>query len=312
MLFRSVSQSRYFTSELESICRFCGQKGLTFHPELGWALHIFKYRLLLSSGLNEIYKNETDAFSLFINESGIDIKKLYFASELESICRFGSVDYEINRAIHEFGNDKEDKLDVNSILDIINRFQKFPLKDIYESFDKKKKKEVIDEFDLAKKAKYNFGGVIINDNHKILKPKPIIRKKTERFIDIKKVKSVGKIIKKKMGFIEMRKYIRRYFNELKWKNLEFKNVCDTSQNPNRIVSLNNSQQFVSNFFTSSSLYKGMLFWHSVGTGKTCSAIATASNSFEKDGYTILWVTRHTLKPDIWKNMHKQICSPTIS
>ncbi len=294
--------------------RFCGQKGLTFHPELGWALHIFKYRLLLSSGLNEIYRNESDAFSLFINESGIDIKKLYFASELESICRFGSVDYEINRAIHEFGNDKDDKLDVNSILDIINRFQKFPLKDIYESFDKKNKKEVIDEFDLAKKAKYKFGGV--NDNNKNLKPKPIIRKKTERFIDIKKVKGIPKILKKKLDFIEMRKYVRKYFKVYKWTNIKFENLCisDSNNNPNqksRIVQLNNSQLFVSNFFTSQSPYKGILFWHSVGTGKTCAAIATASNSFEKDNYTILWVTRHTLKPDVWKNIYKEVCSKTI-
>jgi hypothetical protein len=55
----------------------------------------------------------------------------------------------------------------------------------------------------------------------------------------------------------------------------------------------------------------MLYWHSVGTGKTCSAIATASNSFELDNYTILWVTRHTLKPDIWKNIYSQVCSATI-
>lgn len=44
------------------------------------------------------------------------------------------------------------------------------------------------------------------------------------------------------------------------------------------------------------------------THNTCSAIATATNSFEKEGYTILWVTRHTLKSDIWKNMFNQVCS----
>ena len=35
------------------------------------------------------------------------------------------------------------------------------------------------------------------------------------------------------------------------------------------------------------------------------------NTFEKEGYTILWVTRHTLKPDVWKNIFKQVCSETI-
>ncbi len=47
------------------------------------------------------------------------------------------------------------------------------------------------------------------------------------------------------------------------------------------------------------------------THNTCSAIAAATNSFETEGYTILWVTRTTLKNDIWKNMFDQICSATI-
>jgi hypothetical protein len=45
----------------------------------------------------------------------------------------------------------------------------------------------------------------------------------------------------------------------------------------------------------------------VGTGKTCSAIATATSSFEQEGYTILWVTRTTLKSDVYKNMFDDVC-----
>jgi hypothetical protein len=55
----------------------------------------------------------------------------------------------------------------------------------------------------------------------------------------------------------------------------------------------------------------MLLWNSVGTGKTCSAIAAASYSFEPEEYTILWVTRTTLKADIWKNMFEQVCNERI-
>jgi superfamily II DNA or RNA helicase len=73
------------------------------------------------------------------------------------------------------------------------------------------------------------------------------------------------------------------------------------------ISFSPTQEFMHNFFTPESSVKGMLAWHSVGTGKTCSAIATASASFEKEGYTILWVTRTTLKSDIWKNMFDQVC-----
>ena len=56
----------------------------------------------------------------------------------------------------------------------------------------------------------------------------------------------------------------------------------------------------------------MILWHSVGTGKTCSAIALASSQFEPAGYTIIWVTRHTLKADIWKNIFEQVCHSTIA
>ena len=66
-----------------------------------------------------------------------------------------------------------------------------------------------------------------------------------------------------------------------------------------------------NYFTPLNPCKGMLLWHSVGTGKTCSAIATATSSFEKQEYTILWVTRTTLKNDIWKNMFDQVCNESI-
>jgi hypothetical protein len=57
--------------------------------------------------------------------------------------------------------------------------------------------------------------------------------------------------------------------------------------------------------------KGMLMWHSVGTGKTCAAIATATSTFERDGYTILWVTRASIKNEVWKNMFDLVCSDTL-
>jgi hypothetical protein len=44
------------------------------------------------------------------------------------------------------------------------------------------------------------------------------------------------------------------------------------------------------------------------THNTCCAIATASSSFEAEDYTILYVTRYTLKGDVWKNMFDQVCN----
>lgn len=289
--------------------RLCGQKGIQFHPELGWPLHVFKYRLLLSKELKNKYNDLDDVFSLYLKEAKIDIRKLYFASELENICRFGAVDYEINRAIHEYGNEKEDNLDIITIIDIINKFRTFYMKDEYSSFDRKiENKEKKDDFDLIRKARYKFGGSKSNIKN------IIIKKNTKKFIDITKVKKPRIKFDKKMDFIEMRKHIRKFYKEYKWTNVKFENLCIPNEKEiktSRIIELTKSQLFVSNFFCSSNPYKGMLFWHSVGTGKTCAAIATASNSFEKDDYTILWITRHTLKPFVWKNIFSQVCSRTI-
>ena len=283
--------------------RFCGQKGLNFNPEIGWPLHVFKYKL----NVKKVKKYQVDdAFMLFIKESNIDFKKLLFAAELENISRFGAVDYEINKAIHEFGNEKEDNLaDKKIYLEYkqLETIEDFKIKDIYESLDEIDNKE----FNLIKKAYKKFGGAL-------KKPASIINKKTNRFIDIHKTAKMSKILSSKLDFINMRIYVRKFYNDCKWSNLKFKNKCissDEDKPPNRIVNLTNSQKFVSRFFNPSSIYKGILFWHSVGTGKTCSAIATASASFEKEDYTILWVTRHTLKPDIWKNIYKEVCSYTI-
>jgi superfamily II DNA or RNA helicase len=79
-----------------------------------------------------------------------------------------------------------------------------------------------------------------------------------------------------------------------------------------LVNYTPTQAFISNYFTAESPVRGMLMWHSVGTGKTCTAIALASTQFEKEGYTIMWVTRHTLKADIWKNIFDQVCHSTIA
>ena len=122
----------------------------------------------------------------------------------------------------------------------------------------------------------------------------------------------------KMSFIKMRDYIRSNYNykEFVWEPIDVVNKCvdtpkqeanaNANANTNNIT-LNPTQTFIADYFTPASPYKGILLWHSVGTGKTCTGVATASSSFEKEGYSILWVTRTTLKGDVWKNIFDQIC-----
>jgi hypothetical protein len=121
----------------------------------------------------------------------------------------------------------------------------------------------------------------------------------------------------KLSFLKMRDFIKSNYNkkEYKWSPMVIENKCvdPTGANAKSTsdVTLNPTQKFVSKFFCPESPYKGLLLWHSVGTGKTCSGVSIASTSFEQAGYSILWVTRTTLKSDIWKNIFDQICHSVI-
>ena len=114
---------------------------------------------------------------------------------------------------------------------------------------------------------------------------------------------------------QMRQYVREYFSQYAWEPVRMENNCvpkgGKQSGGATIMTYTPTQAFVSNFFTPQNPLKGMLLWHSVGTGKTCTAIATATSTFEKQGYTILWVTRTTLKNDIWKNMFDQVCHEIV-
>ena len=107
--------------------RFCGQKGLDFIPNIGWPLHVFKYNLIDDNNIN-VHK-------LFINNSGLDLSKLIFATELENISKYGAVDYNLNINIHNFNK----KID-----------------NIYTDYRKLSNKE----FSLVKKVKNPLGGGI--------------------------------------------------------------------------------------------------------------------------------------------------------
>ena len=137
------------------------------------------------------------------------------------------------------------------------------------------------------------------------------------------------------------KYIDENYSQYKWTGVKMENLCISEADSqsatvlplseadsqsatvlplskaasqsakNTLVKYTPTQDFIRHYFTPANPCKGMLLYNSVGTGKTCSAIATATTSFEKAGYTILWVTRTTLKNDIWKNMFEQVCSISI-
>jgi hypothetical protein len=113
-----------------------------------------------------------------------------------------------------------------------------------------------------------------------------------------------------MTFEEFQKYINMVFKEYKYKPLKIENMCEM-KGDDRIVKFTESQSFVTNYFVPQHFAKGLLVWHSVGTGKTCTAISVKSFLYERMNYSVIWVTRSTLKEDIWKNMYDKICDHVI-
>lgn len=227
--------------------RFCGQKGLEFHPKFGWPLFVYKYDVAIPSKLQSHYMNSKHLFELYLKNSNIDLRKIVFAAELEKAAIDAAVDYELNRTIHTFSIEKPSSI-------------------------------------LSPSASSSQTG---GNN--------------------------AKLPNKIMNLTEMRQHIRKHFIRMRYPRIQLENKCigGSKGGNGNIVSFTPTQDFVRNYFQPASAYKGILFYHSVGTGKTCSAIATATSSFDKQGYTILWVTRHTLKTDIWKNMYNQVCSLDI-
>ncbi len=146
----------------------------------------------------------------------------------------------------------------------------------------------------------------------------------QRKINVCNVSPIIVMPNERMGYEELRERIHKHFGQYKWDKVETENLCGNGAEiqtksglvggvrlESPVIKLTPTQNFLKHYFIPSNPVKGMLLWHSTGSGKTCSAIATASNEFEKEGYTILWVTRTTLKNDIWKNMFDQVCHEII-
>ena len=265
--------------------RYCGQKGLEFKPNIGWELNIYKYDLLLENS------NKT-AHNKFIESSGINIDKLKLANELEKTSIYGSVDFDLTKNIHKYKKEgggikgkQKRGLNINleraprRILNFVNM-----------------RKYIIDNF-----SKYKWNNDITLKNgctneNKIIKEK------------LKNLSLGGKYEFKKFINKNKRKLIK-YSLPTPNKNLPPSLPIEVKDE--RLISFTQTQKFVSNYFNYKSAYNGLLLWHSVGTGKTCTAIATATRGFEQHNYTILWVTRHTLKSEIWKNMFEKVCSVVL-
>ena len=331
--------------------RTCGQKGLEFQPNRGWQLHVNIYDSVIPEVVSFKYKDSRSVHEMYLKALGIDVRMLNLVSDMENLYAKGAVDHDLNVPIHDFGNSErnagskvEDYAGSKVLVeDLTDSGSKVSVEDLNMHGGKKmalsdSKRRAIEEMLIAKGANGNRklinALVLPKYKGKTVKPVPIIQNKNleQETLDLLNLTRDAKLIGVLQGlkrtpdslgepetYEEMREYIKgNYSHEYKWADAKLENLCPSddqakdAKETSSTIHFNKTQNFVRRYFTPDLVnHKGILLAHSVGTGKTCTAIATATTSFEREGYTILWVTRTTLKTDIWKNMFDQICSDSL-
>jgi hypothetical protein len=259
--------------------RTCGQRGLDFHPRSGWSLHVLVYDLAIPEKIQGSFLGVKSTIELYLKSMNLDVRLFHFAHDLEKTTVMGSVDYELNHNVHMFN--------------VAGSSDDSPSQELEEE-----EKDL--EKDLNDNEEYVYGGA--NKTNKTLGGGPkrlIIRRKA--------------LPLENTNFEQMRQHIREHFSDFAWDVVKMENLCQNKQTggSGELIKYTPTQDFIRHYFTPVNPLKGMLLYHSVGTGKTCTAIAAATGSFERNDYTILWVTRTTLKNDIWKNMFDQVCNEQI-
>jgi hypothetical protein len=296
--------------------RTCGQKGLQFHPTMGWPLHVFIYDMVIPSDVRGLMGNVETTFQLYMKAMNLDLRLYAFTGELERATIMGSVDHDLNENIHTFsvnGGAKRKVIVRDDLSPIVVRGD-MPIElafamaerlvaipQIQQTGERMKhdelKKHINENFGKYKWEKAKMENLCTGDT---VPRKPPTEdsgmKSTGGYVYGGGVKSTG-------GYV--------YGDSATRLPLTYDEDSALAGGAPSVITLTPTQDFLKNYFVPSNPVKGMLLWHSTGSGKTCSAIAAASNEFEKEGYTILWVTRTTLKNDIWKNMFDQVCHEVI-
>lgn len=123
-----------------------------------------------------------------------------------------------------------------------------------------------------------------------------------------------------MSVAEIQKHVLDTYTKYKYGPIVIENACNISKNNNRLIKLTNTQKFVRDYLRPERPEKGLLLWHSVGTGKTCTAIAVKSH-FEmastndgkhiKEPFHVFWVTKTNLVGAETKNMYDSVCHAYI-
>jgi hypothetical protein len=305
--------------------RFCGQRGLHFQPSVGWPLYVYVYNTELPGRSPFLLKDEKAqkiaAHDVVLRESGLDLGGFAFFSELLALAQRTAVDAELNAAFHGERMQSGGAYNWKGIKPVLKSSEirgatlrkcatrktgSFPFTKQHLVRIAKKMK-----LPISASAPRSAYCALLSENQSYLNmmyrtmsllTPPRKTKKAEKAA-VKAV-NAAEIIHADDDYATFQDRIQKLFSKFAWKKPPVKNGCETE--PKQVPEYTPTQEFVRHYLTPASPFKGLLAYHSVGTGKTCLAIAAAS-SFEEKGYTILWVTRNSLIPDVSKNLWNTVC-----
>ena len=310
--------------------RTCGQKGLVFQPNKGWPLYVFNYDISISKEHQSLFQGSTTSIELYLKAMNIDLRLMTLTSEMERMAIYGSIDYDLNKNIHNFKRaTKED--DDSSVAETITGTS--------ESVSGGAKRRIVIRDDLppieigqrseasqllsSKVASLpeNFGqpqNANIVGQGAFTPPTTNFKgdhrspEKFEEELAIHNELHNNKNHKpvRVPDFKEIRGHIKEKYGEFSWDAVKMENLCGYA-GPNSsggrrpptelvvggvnaplpvgeekvvggkgtIIEYTPTQDFIRHYFTPSNPYKGMLLYHSVGTGK-CHAKDTPILMFD--------------------------------
>jgi superfamily II DNA or RNA helicase len=306
--------------------RFCGQRGLHFVPGRGWRLEVFVYNTIVPGRPPFVTTpaQKVEAHKLMLEHAGIDLGLLKLTSELTALAIQTAVDYDLNLKMNKFtlgavgtqsaGGERIADTELTHCFARPSR--KFPFTRTQMAAAANKLRLRIPPRarrawfceQLGVNTEYYdamFGGdsVRIRDSDSSRDSGSSDRNNVSAASD--ELADAAKL-----SFSQFQRSIRTIYAKYAWESPVVENGCAAAakQSYGQPVTFTQTQDFVRHYLTPASPFKGLLAWHSVGTGKTCMAVAAASTEFEQAGYTILWVTRNALMADVYKNTFGAVCS----
>ena len=349
-IFENQRNAADLTQAVGRATRSCGQMGLNFVPNEGWKLHVYQYSLLNDKGTAPLFNDFLHHAGINMNDLKMteNLERVAVLSAVDHDLNRNVNQYEsrVDDDMLELaypgmyggrrttvGCSRSDKCGTRSTKTV-----PFTIKDMVAVYNGKlpsgfskmltKDKRVFFCTKLRTSKRFceklnrmYFGPdgaanklVLASHTKSALPatPESTIPTMREYFLDMKQ--DVDDM--EDLPFDEFMRRINKMYAEYKYKPIVIENGCAKKPGTDgdvddAIVKFSESQAFVTQYFTPAHFAKGLLVWHSVGTGKTCTAISVKSFLFERLDYNILWVTRTTLKEDIWKNMYDKICDHII-